>query len=250
VNGEVAELVALVAYGNRFLSTGGEPPELFPEHTTFRWVESVGFGEHEGGGTAGWYAELRDRGVERLSLHLPAVDPKLTAFAGAARGIAVEEPGGRDAWQGSWKVKDLDAPDRRIWTVRYERFRLGAAVPPAPALEEAAAALAAALAATRDLAAHEPMLEHFASVLEGALALLAALEPQIPYHDDLVPEGWDRGACRLLAAATSAWVFGGMGSWNDIGFDEPAKQDEYRRVSGDLYTALTNAASSAANVPV
>jgi hypothetical protein len=44
----------------------------------------------------------------------------------------------------------------------------------------------------------------------------------------------------MLDAAQSAWVFGGMGSWNDLGF-AGAEQKEYERVSKHLYAALTDA---------
>jgi hypothetical protein len=40
---------------------------------------------------------------------------------------------------------------------------------------------------------------------------------------------------RLLAACTTAWVFGGMGSWNDLGFDG-AEQENYNGLSGLLYS--------------
>src|SRR5579859_8266734 len=39
------------------------------------------------------------------------------------------------------------------------------------------------------------------------------------YHSDIAPLGYlSREAQALLAAAHAAWVFGGMGSWNDLGF--------------------------------
>ena len=41
-------------------------------------------------------------------------------------------------------------------------------------------------------------------------------------------------AAQLLGAAQSAWVFGGMGSWNDLGF-EGEDQALYDRLSEELY---------------
>jgi hypothetical protein len=38
----------------------------------------------------------------------------------------------------------------------------------------------------------------------------------------------------LVAAASKAWVFGWMGSWNDMGFEDKAEQQEYDEVSREL----------------
>ena len=48
--------------------------------------------------------------------------------------------------------------------------------------------------------------------------------------------------------AAASWVFGGMGSWNDIGFvpDDPMAP-EYESVSADLYSAVLAALGAAAN---
>src|SRR5258706_16035148 len=56
--------------------------------------------------------------------------------------------------------------------------------------------------------------------------------------------------CRLMGkcmprAAMSAWVFGGMGLWNDLGFDG-ADGQEYERVSETLFTIINEAIEIAA----
>ncbi|MBW3624663.1 MAG: hypothetical protein KY468_14755 [Armatimonadetes bacterium] len=53
----------------------------------------------------------------------------------------------------------------------------------------------------------------------------------------LPEEGYSLLARQLLATATQAYVFGGMGSWNDIGF-EGSLQREYEKVSADLYEVI------------
>ena len=50
----------------------------------------------------------------------------------------------------------------------------------------------------------------------------------------------------LLDACQSAWVFGGMGSWNDLAFDGEA-QAEYERTSQTLVLTLTDVIQAAAN---
>ncbi len=50
----------------------------------------------------------------------------------------------------------------------------------------------------------------------------------------------------MLAACQKAWVFGGMGSWNDMGFDGEDQKD-YVRLSEALFQALNAAIVAAAN---
>jgi len=47
-------------------------------------------------------------------------------------------------------------------------------------------------------------------------------------------------------ASRSAWVFGGMGSWNDMGF-EGAAREEYESVSEDLYQTVNDTIVAAVN---
>ena len=42
-------------------------------------------------------------------------------------------------------------------------------------------------------------------------------------------------------------MFGGMGSWNDLGFPEPEIQHEYEQISRDLFAAVMLACVVSAN---
>ncbi len=72
--------------------------------------------------------------------------------------------------------------------------------------------------------------------LEGkpGTALPTALRP--PYY-----AAYPKEAQRLLAAAYSGWVFGGMGSWNDVVFSDLEDQAEYDRLTPALYQSLCHA---------
>jgi hypothetical protein len=50
----------------------------------------------------------------------------------------------------------------------------------------------------------------------------------------------------LLASAQAAWVFGGMGSWNDLGFDGNDQQ-EYTALSDELFLLLNQAIGATVN---
>ena len=51
---------------------------------------------------------------------------------------------------------------------------------------------------------------------------------------------------QLISACFTGWVFGGMGSWNDMAFGREM-EEEYHRVSDLLYTAICNAIVAAVN---
>jgi hypothetical protein len=67
------------------------------------------------------------------------------------------------------------------------------------------------------------------------------------YHKDLAPAGvLSSQALQILHACQHGWVFGGMGSWNDMGFDGDEGK-AYDRVSERLFKAINAAIAAAAN---
>ncbi|SDU72090.1 hypothetical protein [Jiangella alkaliphila] len=80
-----------------------------------------------------------------------------------------------------------------------------------------------------------------------ARALLDDEDPVPPYHGDLLPDDSPLGLRQLAAAAVQAWVFGGMGSWNDLGFGDDAVQAGYERSTRKLYDAIRDAVAASAS---
>jgi hypothetical protein len=65
---------------------------------------------------------------------------------------------------------------------------------------------------------------------------------------EMLPEdGYSSEAHRLISTASGAWVFGGMGSWNDIYFDNEQVRADYSRLSAQLYDAVVTATIAATN---
>ena len=83
-------------------------------------------------------------------------------------------------------------------------------------------------------------------VLAGEDAVKFAGEKYLPRLESQTDGVTPQLETCLLDACQSAWVFGGMGSWNDLGFEGP-EQTEYDRVSERLFTALNETIQSAAN---
>jgi len=246
VTGELDELVALAAHGNAFLAGGGDAPELLDANSTFRFVRSVEFVNGDGPsvvGTATWLTGLRDGGTTRLAIDADSIDPHFAAFANAGRWwLVASSPGGPVGWRGEWTVVEPHAPDHRIWAVTYRRLDR---VPErtSPPLDATRLELQAAL---EDVLAF--CAPRFDDNFREATAMLDSPSPTIRRLDDLLPErGYGLAARQLLAAASSAWVFGGMGSWNDLVFDDPESKDAYGKVSARLFDAVLCAAVAATN---
>jgi hypothetical protein len=87
-------------------------------------------------------------------------------------------------------------------------------------------------------------LDHHASVFQLALDVLreSCACPAGILSDAPLPSY----AHRLAAAAETAWVFGGMLSWNDQAFDG-ADQDRFVSLTAQLYSCAAAALVSAAN---
>jgi len=157
-----------------------------------------------------------------------------------------------DLWEAAWNVAEPDAPDHRIWSVQYGLVaeRSAIAAPPEEDCGGLVSELDAALAAIEEFAFQND-LPSFGQAFRKGRDCLAASDPlSLVYHPDLVPSGLLGLAARqLLAAAQAAWVFGGMGSWNDLWF-EGEIQAAYDRLSENLFRLLNRSICCAANSPV
>jgi hypothetical protein len=261
VNGELAQLVALVAHGNAALA--GAPVDaaaLQRDDTTFRFTRSVSFRVVDPWGrdqvvdsVAGWLAAIAPF-VGRLSLlggegreHSPYVNTGGWWIAGHERGGDTAT-----AWKAEWRVDragvDPADPQHRIWRIAYGTRRTGAFPPPPVDLAGRAAALRRAIASARAFAPQDPTLAQFVPWFDEAVALGADPGAVPAWHPGMLPPvGYPAEARQLLAMASRAWVFGGMGSWADVGFGDPATADEYRRVSRQLHGTLGDAIRDATN---
>jgi hypothetical protein len=265
MNGELAQIASLVAHAKVALESRGAfaLPDL--AHSTFRFVHSLAFEretrsllwrrrtEEIGTSVADWFRHLTGAGVTAIGLavwssHRELPDHVTAGFSGGGSwGIRTAGARGPSLWLARWTPDRREAPDRRIWSVTYRE--LPGRDPPVPALTVAAAAAkldvllgrAERLAGAADLS---PWTGFFGSAREK----LHADRPGFEYHPDLLPaSAYAVDARRLLAAAERAWVFGGMGSWNDVGFADRALDREYRTLTPELYSAVLLAVAASVN---
>lgn len=258
MNGELAQLVAITAHGNSALHNPAAATELSGTSSTFRFVNGVQFVSPPGNPVSdclSWWTGLRLRGIRRL--YLNRLRPRPTTLAGFfehhqaafAGGLAIgilahAEAGDSEWWSGRWEVTQPKHPRQLIWKVTYQGERARGARAPVPSLEPATQELARSLERIHDFANSEGV-EFWVPWFADALKLLSSPEPAVPDFPDLLPaSGYSLRSRQILSAIARGWVFGGMGSWNDIGTSDPAAYDEVTRT---YFDAVMNAAVAAVN---
>ena len=254
MNGEIAQLVALGCHANARLR-GLASDRFWPGHSTTVFCEHVTFIVPKGNAWVmvardpdEWLDYLARTGTvamrcryERGREAHPAASAGFVGGGGIWMLDAIDGAGVVRTWRTRWQVGDRSAPDRRIWRVEYGIAGIAPKAPPRTHADLGAIerALAEALERIRAFAIEERP-EFVASFEQG----LAALRGEgRGYHRDLAPEGvLAPDAQRLLDACQRAWVFGGMGSWNDGVFGERCVQ-----LTDALFDAITSAITGAVN---
>jgi hypothetical protein len=265
MNGPIAQLAALTCHANAFLA-GRDIPEFFYSNSTCQFCDSIDFFETAtddfGKPERRIVAESPDEWIHALPLRevdgvrlifSPRNDPDISdrmsaGFVGGGRVwhmVVLRDDGMSEFWSEDWHVWNQEAPNRRIWRVSYLLESTE------PRRSYVGRNLTIVKAALRDSLGE--ILEFSQRHTEGAFtthfaeALRALDDPEaeVGYHQDIaMPGQLNPDAKSLLKASGRAWVFGGMGSWNDMGF-EGALQTEYENVSERLFEIVHEAIEAA-----
>lgn len=263
MNSEIAQIIALACYGNAALR-GEKIPVFFPSNSTCRSCDRIKFVEispsfhgHREQLVADtpdqWFQDLIAQGAKGIrlshSLQNEASMPErmLAGFAGGGGTWTMEVhfPSSTAAlWVARWDVWNQDAPDDKIWRVKYSRISEGNASPASePDLSKVSARLFAILKEIRAFSA-EHHCDGFTQCFDQAIESLTTSK-RVGHHQDWAPDNSiPLVAMAVLDACESAWVFGAMGSWNDMSF-EGGDQAEYERVSERFFEVLTESIASA-----
>lgn len=266
MTGPIAQIVALTCHGNALLK-GDTVPGFFPGNSTCQFCERVTFVElrkpllvtlreiQVAKKPDEWFAYLKGRDARGIRLACqPQNDPQISdrmsaGFVGGGGTWSMEAlfPNKRcEFWQARWEVWNQNAPERRVWRVTYGRVAETKSKPYASQNLEATEERL--LKALREISAFSERHDcgGFTDSFSQGISSLTSAERH-GYYKDLSPPGLlPARASAVLDAAQSAWVFGGMGSWNDMGFNG-ADGKEYDRVSEQLFQALTEAICVAVN---
>ena len=124
---------------------------------------------------------------------------------------------GSSVWTGIWNLIDRDNPEKRIWDVNY--IKTGNQFLCNEDDDNFINKFYSALDAIYRFAIKNDN-SAFANCFKNAMTTLDSNGKELfGYHKDLVPNCYKKIEY-LLDACQSAWVFGGMGSWNDICIDD------------------------------
>jgi hypothetical protein len=271
MTGTLAQIVSLVSFGNEFLNSGALPENYYPENSTFQFCNSVQFVSFRRGLFSSkfkesviatdpikWFELLKKEKCKKLCLLYQSSDQsngpdhKLAGFIGGGGSWLIEAVYNKhsDFWANNWTVTNKEAKDRKIWSVKY-----GATAWDQPTqnlqfdLDTVKGELQDALS-NITIFGNRHQLDNWSGVFERAQKALNSEDPvEGFYHKDLiVTQNYPLIARQILFSAGLAWVFGGMGSWNDVGFDTAEDNQAYDDLSAALYSAINTAVMAAANI--
>jgi hypothetical protein len=174
-------------------------------------------------------------------------DRMLAAFVGGGPRFLIEAVGqfNSEFWEGFHRLGDRNDPDRRIWlcTNIMQGMIPVNDVEPVQPLPAALERLHAALAGIESYARGEKYDTFADSFARASASLEGKRRDPWPHEKEIVRyTGFDERQLDVLHAINHAWVFGGMGSWNDLGGGQ-----EYDAVSEQLYDALNSATAALAS---
>jgi hypothetical protein len=260
MNGELAQLVALVSYGNGILSGRLADGDLNNDSIVGPTCE-VSFVYPSGPRTVTeWIHHLRLQGVERLELDAvgqlgkEADNESLprhqrNAFSSTLGPTIVSHTKrNSEVWGAEWNVvPEEERVGELVWLIRYRQVYTGPRLSLThPSVVEASRLLSRSLVRIRQFAEvnAQPDWATFFATASEALAGRAEVEEH--YLSLLALPSPD--ALRLLGAAAKGWAFGGMGSWNDLDFsNDDNAQVNYNRVTSEHYQASLTALDAATN---
>jgi len=266
--GPTSQLVALACHLNGRVR-GLHVDPFFPSNSTARFCEFVHFVCRQRrwlGRTEKWTIAAqtpdewlaREAQPERMATinHQPVDAPRISdrMSAGFVGGggrwqLNVASDGRTDVWEAKWEVGDRTAPDRRIWRVSYALVaeKANAAEATLETLDDVIPALRQTFSDALTFC-EDHRLDNFAQFFRTAIECLVVNDPMaLVYHKDLAPKGLlSLPAEQILAACQAAWVFGGMESWNDLGFDGQ-EESRYQRLSKELFALLNTAVCASVN---
>ncbi len=259
---ELAKLVALSTYGNLYLH--GKDNELDIEQYVTQHCHGLDFIDPPIEGIAGsskvlapdakkWFSYLKNQDAKRIKILY-----KPSSQAGLPDHISAAFVGGGSRWLvevqfvdkshlylGGWVPPEDSVSDSwKTHFVRLER-ELDHIEYPALTVTESREQIARVLRALIEFVKRIEHTQHWADNFNNSLKTLNEFEPQA--SDDFIPSGiYSKDARQLIETAFRSWVFGGMGSWNDLAFSGE-DHEQYAVLTRELYEAVCNAIVSGVN---
>lgn len=263
MNGPLAQLISLVSYGNEFIRNGNADP-AYKSNDVFKFCDPVLFKTYKegllskkkkinaGNDPVEWFQFIKQDGCKELKIvyqhskdQEKYKDFQLAGFVGGGGNWFIETIYEKhsDFWYAHWNFQKAEPYENSRWEVVYEAvLRKKRTINQQFQLEAAKDELLKALTSIEQFATAEKLNE-WAEWFRKALEALQANDPTsyYPIRQMMVEKNYSLTALQLIFGAAQSWVFGGMGSWNDVGFEKMETTEHYHQLTGDLYEAVLKA---------
>jgi len=228
---DIAEQIAHNCYNMEFI----EQPELDIAGSTRLLAPS----------TEKWFRYLEEDGAKKIKLHFaPSNKVKIPdhiseAFIGGGSECMIEV----QFDQYSHLYFHTESPSRKDQFLRSKQEAGHYA--DSISVEDSTRQLEQVLASLIDFTRNNKFTQNWFAIFTGARSCLTTSDFQIT--ESFIPEHiYSVDSQRLLEAAFRSFAFGGMGSWNDLAFDD-VKQETYETLSSELYSSIYTAIATAVN---
>lgn len=248
MNAELQHMAELVITAKSFLNTGAMPEMKMQKHikeVIFVFAPQKRLFSNKvvtAHATGDWLAALRKKGLTGITLYANTKEDDINqlGFANGIRDITIGTGYQKDsaAWAKLWVFNQESAN----WTVSYKEIPKQGGLP-AIDIDDPTGPLRQTLTGISALAGRIAC-GHFQQVFLEAGALLSKEMDMRSFP--AMPEANER----LYHAAAKAWVFGGMGSWNDSPpymAKDKGLLEEYETLTADLYQRIMTAILYAVN---
>jgi hypothetical protein len=270
MNGPLSQIISLTSFGNDYLFNDKLHVNFF-DNLSFKFCNKVDFRNFKrplffmkqkerviAAFPNDWFQYLKNNGCKKLRLVFRssadqsfAKDYKLAGLVGGGGTWFIEAVynGYSNAWANRWEVTQKDDPNQNIWTVNYGQTLSNLPIIDLQvSLPECKEKLGDTLKAIEAFA-YGQSLEYWGTQFSKAREALTSVNPEsFCYNKELITSrNYSLTAKQILFAAGAAWVFGAMGSWNDLGFNTKEENDTYEALTERLYENVNQAIVSATN---
>lgn len=278
---ELAQLIAIITRGNEFLTHGPDRVGKYLADTNVYGLDSMLFTEWSrpflfskrkrilvAESLLEWYEYVKANGCEKLLLYhdtaesvTHAKDHKLAGFKGGG-GIWMIEA--CDKKRSNYWMRVYEKPDPEILSEELPKIQLMMAARKRQSIKLQAdevtvrQELKDTLTKIADFA-NKTGLQNWAEIFNHAKSMLDSAEPEkgYPWSNLIDANTYSLQERQLFYAAAQSWVFGGMGSWNDLSFENEDDATLYDVLSEQLYdtiicafVAVVNAESSTFEIAI
>lgn len=270
MTGTLSQIITLTSFGNDFIFSN-KLNTNFSTNLSFKFCNKVDFRLFEkpfffmkqkekviADIPNDWFKYLKKSGCKKLRLYFRssadqsfAKDYKLAGLVGGGGTWFIESvyDNYSNAWANRWEVTKKDDPNDNIWTVNYAQTLSNLPTMDLQiSLQKCKEELEKTLTEIEDFA-NGQNLDYWSNQFAQARKALISNTPESFYYnsDLIVNTNYSLTAKQILYAAGTAWVFGAMGSWNDLGFNTSEDNEKYETLTETLYSKVNEAIISATN---